>query len=99
MQAGENGRSALCSNLPLLHDAVVGELYRNARGLATDGQGPNLSLYAKNLVATINEVFGQQFVNRVKLSFADRKNFGNLSKTNPQLKQISSKARCATPKA
>lgn len=72
---GDEGRSALCTNLPIVHDAVLTELHNSIEDPAMLPPGEHLKVYANALRARINDEFGEKVVSAVILAYADLQTF------------------------
>ena len=91
---GDDGRTVLCTNLPIVHDAVLTELHNSAEDPAMQPPGRHLKDYADAVRRQINDAFGQTVVSSVILAFADMKTFN----ANYKRMQTGSSKRCVTSK-
>ena len=91
---GDNGRNALCTNLPIVHDAVLTELHNSSEDPAMQPPAENLKGYADAVRRQINDTFGQTVVSTVILAYADMQTFD----ANYRRMQTGSPKRCITSK-
>ncbi len=91
---GDDGRSALCTNLPIVHDAVLTELYNSSEDPTLQPPGKNLKVYADAVRRQINDTFGRTVVSAVILAYADMQTFN----ANHRRMQTGSSKRCVTSK-
>lgn len=91
---GDDSRSALCTNLPIVHDAVLTELHHAIEDPAMQPPGENLKLYADAVRHQINEAFDKKVVTTVVLAYADVQSFN----ANAYRMQTGSSKRCITSK-
>ena len=91
---GDDGRSALCNNLPVVHDAVLTELHNTSEDPAMQPPGKHLKDYADAVRRQITDAFGQMVVSSVILAYADMKTFN----ANHRRMQTGSSKRCVTSK-
>ena len=91
---GYESRSALCTNLPIVHDAVLTELHNSREDPAMQPPGQNLKMYADALRRHINDTFDQTVVSAVVLAYADMKTFN----ANFRRMQTGSSKRCVAKK-
>lgn len=74
---GDNGRSVLCTNLPVVHDAVLTELHNSVEDPAMRPPKNHLKDYADAVRRQINDAFGQNVVSAVILAYADMQTFNS----------------------
>ena len=91
---GDEGRSVLCTNLPIVHDAVLTELHHSSEDPAMQPPGEHLKVYANALRRQLNDTFGQNVVSTVILAYADRETFN----ANYRRMQTGSSKRCVASK-
>ena len=89
---GDDGRSALCNNLPIVHDAVLTELHNSSEDSTMQPPGKHLKVYADAVRQQINDAFGQKVASAVILAYADMKTFN----ADHQRMQTGSPKRCVT---
>jgi len=56
--AGNDSRSALCTSLPIVHDAVLTELHNTSDDPVMPPPGQHLKVYADAVRRQINDTFG-----------------------------------------
>ena len=91
---GDDSRSALCTSLPIVNDAVLNELYSSSEDPAMQPPGQNLKLYADAVRQHLNDTFGRVVVSSVILAYADVKSFN----ADHMRMQTGSSKRCVTRK-
>ncbi len=91
---GDDSRSALCNSLPIVHDAVLTELYNSSEDPILQPPGKYLKDYADAVRRQINDTFGQNVVSAVILAYADMQTFN----ANYRRMQTGSSKRCVTRK-
>ena len=91
---GDGSRNALCTNLPIVHDAVLTELHNSSEDPEMQPPGKNLKPYADAVRQHINDTFGQIVVSTVVLSYADM----NTLNANYRRMQTGSSKRCVKSK-
>jgi len=91
---GSDSRSALCTNLPVVHDAVLTELHSTVEDPAMRPPGQHLKVYADAVRQHINDTFGRIVVSTVILAYSDVKSFD----ANYRRMQTGSSKRCVTSK-
>ena len=67
----------LCSNLPLLHDAVVTALYGKTRSMSANDLQETLKSYGEGIRAQVNSAFKHPMLKRVILSYSDLRTFNS----------------------
>ena len=72
---GAQGQSVLCSNLPLLHDAVVTALYGKTRSMSAKDLQNTLKHYGEGIRAQVNSAFEHPMLKRVILTYSDLRSF------------------------
>lgn len=72
---GAQGQSVLCSNLPLLHDAVVTALYGKTGSLSAKDLQETLRRYGEGIRAQVNSAFHRPMLKRVVLTWSDLRTF------------------------
>jgi hypothetical protein len=91
---GGDSRSALCTSLPIVHDAVLTELHHSIEDPAMRPPGKHLKDYADAVRQQINDTFGRIVVSTVVLAYADMKTFN----ANYKRMQTGSSKRCVASK-
>ena len=91
---GNDSRRALCTSLPIVHDAVLTELYSSSEDPTMQPPGKNLKVYADALRRRINDTYCRTVVSTVILAHADMKTFN----ANYRRMQTGSSKRCVTSK-
>jgi hypothetical protein len=91
---GGDSRSALCTSLPIVHDAVLTELHHSIEDPAMMPPGKHLKDYADALRQQINDAFGRIVVSAVILAYADMNTFN----ANYRRMQTGSSKRCVASK-
>ena len=91
---GSDSRSTLCTSLPIVHDAVLNELYHSSEDPALQPPGANLKRYADAVRQQLNDTFGRVVVSSVILAYADVKTFN----ADHMRMQTGSPKRCVTRK-
>jgi hypothetical protein len=91
---GDDSRTALCTSLPIVNDAVLNELYNSSEDPAMQPPGENLKRYADAVRQQLNETFGRIVVSSVILAYADVKSFN----ADHMRMQTGSSKRCVTRK-
>lgn len=91
---GDDSRTALCTNLPVVHDAVLTELHLSSEDPDMQPTAEKLKDYADALRRQINDTFGRNVVSAVILAYADMKTFN----ANYRRMQTGSSKRCVTSK-
>jgi hypothetical protein len=91
---GDGSRNILCTNLPVVHDAVLTELHGASEDPAMQPPGNFLKDFADAVRSNINETFGQTVVATVILAYADMNAFN----ANYKRMQTGSSTRCVKSK-
>lgn len=91
---GDGSRNALCTNLPIVHDAVLTELHNSSEDPEMLPPGKHLKQYADLVRQQVNDAFGQTVVSTVILAYADM----NTSNANYKRMQTGSSKRCVKSK-
>ena len=91
---GDEGRSLLCTNLPIVHDAVLTELNDSIEDPALLPPGKHLKVYAEAVRQRINDAFGDKVVSAVILAYADLQTFNS----NYRRMQTGLSTRCVQSK-
>lgn len=87
---GAQGQSTLCSNLPLLHDAVVTALYGKTARLTTEDIRHRLPQYGEGIRLQVNDAFDRPMLKRVVLTYSDLATFN----ANYRRKKSGTAKRC-----
>ena len=87
---GDGSRNALCTSLPIVHDAVLTELHHTSEDPEMQPPGRHLKSYADAVRKHINDTFGQIVVSTVILAYADLQTFN----ANYRRMQTGSSKRC-----
>ena len=91
---GDDSRSALCTNLPIVHDAVLTELHHASEDPDMQPPGNKLKDYADAVRRQVNEAFDRAVVSTVVLAYADLQTFN----ANYRRMKTGSSKRCTTSK-
>lgn len=91
---GDENRSALCTNLPIVHDAVLTELHHASEDPDMQPPVKKLKHYADAVRRQVNEAFDSAVVSAVVLAYADLQTFN----ANYRRMQTGSSKRCTTSK-